>query len=89
VLIRNKAADALKVETLKIPVPLLSIYESSTGYLLTDGVSLVRTEDSELAQVEIQTKGRARSGSSRLLTPAREEAEEGLLIRAFSGLFHF
>ena len=87
VLIRNEATEPLQIDSLKLPVPLLSIYEDSAGQLWTDEVTMIRTDDSAMARVEIRKKKVPRASSATLLTRARETAEEGLLIRAFSGLF--
>ena len=85
--VRNDATEALAIESLKLPVPLLSLYEDGEGQLWTEGVRMVRSDVSDHARMEIRRDEVPRGSSTKLLTPKRETAEEGLLIRAFSGLF--
>lgn len=85
--IHNRADSALRVERLQLPVPYLSTYCSSSGVLWTQAVSLVRTEETGMASFEVQKSPPPQVKKPKLLSPAREEAEKGLLIRAFSTLF--
>lgn len=85
--IQNHARDALPIEKLSLPVPLLSIYGDRYGRLWTEGVGLTHTSESDMATLVITPGAPADAGSAKLLTTPREAAERGRLVRAFSGLF--
>ena len=85
--IDNQAPDALRLEKLKLPVPLLSLFCASDARLWTEGVVLTRSEESEMASLDIRSGPPPEVAGAELLSSAREAAESNLLIRAFSSLF--
>lgn len=86
--IHNRAYDALPIEKLSLPVPLLSTYGDRDGRLWTESVSLTRTTDSELASLSIDAGAPGDALDAKLLSGPREYVEKsGLVVRAFSGLF--
>lgn len=87
--IRNQAASPLAVERLKLPVPLLSLYCDDQGRLWTEGVSLTRSEESQMASLDIGDGPPAQAVGAELLTQPRSSTEPKLWIRAFSSLFSF
>lgn len=85
VVIENHGGEALRVDRLKLPVPYLSVHVAADGKLWTPEVTMKGAGDSGMATFELGRRPPA-AVSARLLTPAREQPEPGLLIRAF-GLF--
>ncbi len=87
VLIRNRAGDPLWLEKLKLPVPYLSLFGADDGRLWTEGVSLTRSDEGEMASLEVGSGPPDEASRGQLLTPARRTSEPNLIIRAFSSLF--
>ena len=67
-------------------MPLLSLFCDPQGRLWTEGVTLTRTEESDMAALEVRQGAPPEAGDADLLTPPRTSAETNLLIRAFSSL---
>ena len=85
--IHNQADSQLPIDKLSLPVPLLSVFGGAECSLWTEGVSLTRTADSELASMKIDTGPPRDAAAARLLSGPRRHPERGGLVRAFSGLF--
>jgi hypothetical protein len=87
--IRNRAAETLPLETLKLPVPLLSLFSDRERRLWTEDIVLTRSSDEgpEMASLDIRSGPPEEAATAELLTPARATAEPNLWIRAFSSLF--
>jgi hypothetical protein len=85
--VRNMAGGALSVERLKLPLPNMSIFESSEGQLWTEAVTLEREQDGEHAKLELSKKPPSHIAKAKLLAGPREEPSRGSLIRAFGGVF--
>lgn len=86
--IRNQADTPLRVEKVKLPVPLLSVFDSpSTGLLWTETVTMVRRGEAESADLEVHDSPPPEAGNTTLLTEPRERPERGLLTRAVGSLF--
>ncbi len=85
--IRNRAEVPLRVDRVKLPVPYLSVFSSDSGLLWTESVVMDRETEGEMASLEVGTSPPSEAGKVKLLTEARQTAEQGLLIRAFSTLF--
>lgn len=86
--IRNQAAEPLRIERLKLPVPYLSLYETDSARLWTDSVTMTRDADSEMASFEVGGPPKGVTAGRRI-EPPRQRPEKGALIRAFSSLFRF
>lgn len=83
VAIENHSADTLRVDRIKLPVPYLSVHAAPGGQLWTPTVTMVGQAESGMASFDVGR--RPPTGvSARQVTPAREQSEPGLLIRAFS-----
>ncbi len=87
VLLRNLAPEPLWLEKLKLPVPYLSLYSAADGRLWTERVSLTRSEDSEMAALDLQPGPPEEAPGAELQSPAQRTSEPNLLVRAFSSLF--
>jgi len=85
--IRNNAATPLPLEKISLPVPLLSVYGSMDGRLWTQGVSLVRGTDSDMAAMKIDPVPPGYAGTVTLLSGPRQTQARGALVRTFSLLF--
>lgn len=85
--IRNEADTPLPLDRLSLPVPALSVYGTADGHLWTEGVSLVRGSNSELAALHIDHAPPDQAGAVEQLCPPRHSQSRGTLVRAFSVLF--
>lgn len=85
--IRNTAASPLPLEKLSLPVPVLSVYGCDDGSLWTQGLSLLRESETDLAEMKVDRHPPAAAPGARLLSAPRREAGRGGLVRAFSVLF--
>lgn len=92
VVVRNRAAEPLLLDRLKVPVGLLSLFADASGALWTERVTLVREQDGDLAAIQLD-RGAPRealaAGSSApvLLAGPRQASEPRLTLRAFTRLF--
>lgn len=84
--IRNAADDALVIEKINIPTPLLSLHESEDGRLWTQAVSLVREESGEMASLKLERGPGPEVGATKPMSGPRRPYEKGSLIRAFGRL---
>ncbi|MCC5870085.1 MAG: hypothetical protein JJU27_16405 [Gammaproteobacteria bacterium] len=85
--IRNAAPTVLPLEKVNLPVPLLSVYGAADGSLWTQGVSLQRGSDSDMAALKIDDAPPANAGEVSLLSGPRQAQSRAGLVRAFSLLF--
>ncbi|MCW8890552.1 MAG: hypothetical protein OQL20_07840 [Sedimenticola sp.] len=86
-LLKNQAETALVLERLNLPVTYLGLYQDSQGELWTDGIELIREEESDKASLKIKPGPPAGiAGAVRIAEP-RKKTEGGLLVRAFGSLF--
>ncbi|MEQ8484022.1 MAG: hypothetical protein RIB46_06635 [Pseudomonadales bacterium] len=85
--IRNEGITPLPLDKLSVPVPALSIYGDGDGALWTQGISLVRGAESELAALTVDDGPPDFAGPVTLLSGPREPRTRGALVRAFSVLF--
>ncbi len=85
--IANHAPNALPLERLSLPVPMLSIFGGADGRLWTQAVSLQRGSDSDMASLKIAEKPPSEAGDVSLLTGPRQLPARGGVVRAFSLLF--
>ncbi|MDD3519510.1 MAG: hypothetical protein PHQ14_14270 [Chromatiales bacterium] len=85
--IHNRANEPLPIEKLSLPVPVLAIHGCEDGQLWTQGVSLERKVEGDMAELRVDAGPPREAREPRLLSAARREPERGGLVRAFSGLF--
>ncbi len=85
--IRNAAPTVLPLDKVNLPVPLLSVYGAADGRLWTQGVSLQRGSDSDMAALKIDAAPPADAGKVSLLSGPRQAQSRAGLVRAFSLLF--
>ncbi len=84
--ISNKGKDSLAVESLRVPVTMLSLYAGKRGRLWTDKISFEREADQSAASLHITDHEEMSSSSATRLSTPREIGPTGL-VHAFSRLF--
>lgn len=89
--IHNRASDTLLVERLQLPVQVLPLYVSETGFVWTPGVRLNRERKEDPATVTVEEGPPEEAlGADRIAGP-RTESRSNLVMRTFGalgGLFH-
>jgi len=86
VVFANQGVDMLRVERMNLPIPYLSLFASADGDLWSQGVLLERSEDDEMARLEITPGAPPEAEGAERVAEARQKAEPKLLVRAFSSL---
>lgn len=85
--IRNKADTPLPLERLRLPAPSLSLYADDDGRLWTEGITLLREEDGDLARVELAKDAPAEADRTRrVASPRRPLERSGLSVKSFGRL---
>ena len=87
VTIQNRAGTQLLVERLKLPVPYLALFEASDGLLWTQGVTMTRSRNTEMADFQIEQSPPEHTGAVKLLSEPRQTTSIKSAIYAFGGLF--
>ena len=91
--IRNRAADPLLLERVKVPVMYLSLFEGIEPdgdiHLWTEAVTLDRGTSGDLADVQLGKSAPPEAGGAkaRRISERREQPEANLALRAFAKLF--
>lgn len=85
--IKNRAADALLIDRLMIPVAHLALFSDERGQLWTEKMSLVREQDGDFAAVRIGEGASAQAGRATRVAAARKSADTNLVVRVFQALF--
>ncbi len=88
-LIRNETEKAFTVERVKLPVRYLSLFVDGDQLLWTDELTAVRTEDSDLTQVQISSGPPKAAPHAKQLVEPRERPDPSVLIRIFSSIFRY
>ena len=87
VTIQNRAESQLLVEQLKLPVPYLALFEASDGLLWTQGITMTRSRDTDMADLQIEKGAPDYAGTLKLLSDARQTTSIKTAIYAFGTLF--
>lgn len=85
VVIRNRASEPLLLDRIKLPVPNLTLYVDTHGYLRTSGLMLKKDDEHDLAQARLLERGSAEA-SWEVVSPPRVELRNRW-VDAFSGMF--
>lgn len=85
-LIRNQTATTFHLNTLKLPVTHLSLYESEDGVLWTQPVRLDVTDNTEGAELSLKQRPPAEAKNARLIVEPRIKAADNKLTQALSRL---
>jgi len=84
--VRNRAQDSLIVDSIKLPLPHMSLFAGQNGRLWTEQVTLERRETGEFAALELDPRPPAHISEPKKLSGPRKPPARGVLIRAFGGL---
>ena len=87
VTVHNRAASQLLIERLSLPVPYLSLFETSDGSLWTQAVTLVRTRDTGEANLHVEPEPPDEAKQASLISEPRQQPGHQTVIRAFGALF--
>jgi len=85
VTLSNRASDAMLLERINLPVPLLSAYHTPHGNIWTNAIALERHDDGEMAELKIKSGPPASKQGAILLCKARMESGSRIL-RTLSSL---
>lgn len=85
--IRNEVETPLPLDKFSLPVPVLSVFGAADGSLWTQGVSLVRTSASDMADLRVDEGPPAEAGVAEPVSGPRQPHGRRGLVRAFSQLF--
>jgi len=85
--IENKASDALELQRVQVPLPLLAVYRDAHGALWTNGVTLTRDTGGDLAAVRVDgSPPRTTAGGVERLSEPRSVVTGSAVVRAFGRL---
>lgn len=85
--LHNQAADPLRIETLSLPAPYLSLYADAAGGLWTQNVTLRRRPGESTAELELGKGAPAEAQSGSQVSGPRMAGGQNLVVRAWSSLF--
>lgn len=84
--ITNNGSDALEIEALRVPVPLLSIYVGSNGRLWTEQITFEREQGETAASLRISDHEALESTAEQRLSGPRD-TQQGGIVHSFSRIF--
>ncbi len=84
--ISNNGSDSLVIESLRVPVPLLSIYAGARGQLWTDKISFEREQGESAASLRISEHETLETETKERLSGPRESEPSGI-VHSFSRIF--
>jgi hypothetical protein len=87
VFIHNKQREALLIERLNVPVPLLSLYQDTHQGLWTNTINVTREEDDDMIELELEKQAPAEVQDASLVAGPRISSGRHTLIRSISSLF--
>lgn len=85
--VENGGTDALTVEQLQLPAPMLALYAGADDVLLTESVSLTRKRSETEVELMIGSAAGPDGGELQRLSEPREVAEGNMVFQAFNRLF--
>lgn len=91
--IRNRAADPLLLERVKVPVMYLNLFRGTEAdgdvHLWTEAVTLVRDTGGDLADVQLSKTAPEEAGGAKAerVSERRQQPDANLALRAFAKLF--
>ncbi len=86
VVIRNESDEVLPIDRVSLPVPYLSIWATPDGFLWTQKVTLVRSDNPLMAGLDVGSGPPEEAVGAERVTAARRTASSSLFVRAFSTL---
>jgi hypothetical protein len=85
--IHNLTERLLPLDRISLPAPQLAMYVDSSGMLWTGDITLVKSDDEELAQLTLGDGPPGLAPAAKLVSEPREAGETGGLFRAFGAIF--
>lgn len=85
--VTNKHKDALVIERLSVPVPLLALYSDADEKLWTEPVMVTRGADDDKAELDLSKASPPEAKDAIKVNEPRVIAEQGTLVRSISSLF--
>lgn len=85
--VRNHATDALLIEQLQLPAPMLGLFAGSGGALFTESVVLERDDDGSLARLKIGDAVAPDGSELQRVAEPRETVRGNVVFQTFSRLF--
>ena len=83
----NQHKEALVIERLNVPMPLLSVYADVDNSLWTEALTVTRKEDGDQAELELGKAPPDVAIEPVLVNKPRKESEKRTLIRSIGSLF--
>jgi hypothetical protein len=87
ILIHNKQQEALLIERLNVPVPLLSLYQDTQHRLWTNTIKVTREADDDLTELLLEKQAPAEADGANLVAGPRIITDRHRLIRSLGSLF--
>ena len=87
VFIHNKQREALLIERLNVPVPLLSLYQDTHQGLWTNTINVTREADDDLIELLLEKQAPAEAQDASLVAAPRIASGRHTLIRSLGSLF--
>ncbi|MFL0799497.1 MAG: hypothetical protein K6L80_03530 [Agarilytica sp.] len=83
----NKRNEALIVERLSIPVPLLHLFSDDKHHLWTEEITLTRESDGDMAKLQLDKVAPPHASNPTLVSKPRTESEKNIVFRTLNSLF--
>jgi hypothetical protein len=87
IVIHNQADTQLHIERLSLPVPYLSLFESTDDILWTEAVTMVRTRETDMATFQVEKDPPTAAIEAQRIFEPRQQPTHNMVIRAFGVLF--
>lgn len=81
----NNSSEMLRIERLRVPTPMLALYENERGEFVTE--SLTYQLDTKSTDAVLEIDAMPGTGNDTLLSTARQSREDGKVTEALSRLF--
>ena len=85
--ILNRSETSLSIESLKLPVARLTLYQSADGQLWTQDVTFERDKDGDFAALRVRKRTPGHAGDATLVAQPRQTNGDNPVVRAFSAIF--
>lgn len=83
----NDSNQALVIDRFNLPVPMLSLFSDSAGYLWTEALTVTRERDDDSVVLTLDKKAPIETEGAQRVAAPRLEVSKHRLIRSLSSLF--
>jgi len=87
VVIHNEGSDSFLLQSVKLPVNYLSLYQSESDDLWTETVSLYRYDGDKLSRLHISKKPISSIPIKKKISGPRIKSEKNIVVKAFNAFF--